>query len=281
MLAAFPIRIGLLVSAEGGEAAGEGAGHIPELPNLFVVLADLGILNLDRSTQLDVSFIFYSFLVMVTILAIIALAKRGMSERPTSRLYILTEMFLGGIRDFFGGVLGKGEVKRHIWLIGTLFVYILFMNLSGLVPLGFAPSANFGMNIAMGLVVFLYVLYVGISRNGILKWLHHMIGSPNDPITWAMTPLFLFIHLLEEVIRPISLSLRLFGNILGKDILLGVFIGLVTIPVIGWFKVMVPLHWPFLFLAVLLSVIQALIFSMLTSVYILLVLPHKEPQQAG
>lgn len=283
----------VLASEQGHEVAGaaehaahaahEGGHHVPELPNVFVVLKDLGVIHADKFTIFgrelsltDITFISYSILIMLTIIAWIAIARGGMKMRPTGRLYIVTEMFLGGLRDFFGGVLGKHEVNKHIWLIGTLFVYILFQNLNGIVPLGFATSASLSMNLAMATIVFFYVQYVGISRNGFGGWFKHLLGSPTDAITWGLSPLFLILHILEELIRPISLSLRLFGNILGKDILLGVFIGLISIPIVGWFKLMIPVHWPFLFLALLLSVIQALIFSMLTAVYILLVLPHGE-----
>ncbi|MCD6119147.1 F0F1 ATP synthase subunit A [bacterium] len=276
----------ILLSESGHEVvngaehvAHEGGHHIPELPNWFVILKDLGVLNLSDQTQLDLTFITYSFLVMAFILIWVWLAKKGLAMRPTSRLYIATEMFFGGVRDFFGSVLGSKEVNRHIWLVGTLFIYILCMNLNGMVPGGFAPSSSLGMNLGMAVIVFLYVIYVGISRNGLWKWFHHLLGSPSDGITWGMTPLFFILNVLEEFIRPISLSLRLFGNILGKDILLGVFVGLITIPIIGWFKLMIPLHWPFLFLALLLSIIQALIFSILSAVYILLVLPHGDEHQ--
>jgi F-type H+-transporting ATPase subunit a len=264
-------------AAQGIEQAAHETAHaIPELPNWYVILKDLDVIHWNDKQIQDAAFITYSFLVMVFIIVVIALAKRGMAMRPTSRLYVAVEMFMGGLRDFFGGVLGKKEIGKHIWLVGTLFIYILCMNLNGMVPGGFAPSASLAMNLGMAVTVFLYVQYTNFSRNGFGKWLFHMLGSPNDKIMWGLSPLFLVLHLLEEVIRPVSLSLRLFGNILGKDILLGVFIGLITIPVVGWFKVMIPLHWPFLFLALLLSIIQALIFSMLSAVYILLALPHGE-----
>ncbi len=257
-------------------AGGEGAHHIPELPSWLEIFNGLGITHIEGAQLLDIKFIAYSFLVMVFIIVWMTIARKGMAIKPTSKIYIVTEMFLGGLRGFFGGVLGHKEVGKHIWLIGTLFIYIMCMNLNGMVPGGFAPSASLGMNLGMAAIVFLYVQYVNFSRNGVRKWFHHMLGSPNDAVTWGLSPLFFVLHLLEEVIRPVSLSLRLFGNILGKDILLGVFIGLITIPVISWFKVMIPLHWPFLFLALLLSIIQALIFSMLSAVYILLALPHGE-----
>lgn len=276
ILAAVASEHGQEIAHDAAHAAHEGA-HIPHLPNALYVLKQYGVLNVDDETLGDLSAIVFSLLLMLVIIVLLMVARRGMAIRPTSRFYVLTEMFMGGMRNFFGGVLGQDEVKKHIWLVGTLFIYILFQNLNGMVPLGYAPSANLAMNLGMAAVVFIYVLYVGISRNGFGKWFHHLMGSPDSALMWGLSPLFLVLHILEEFIRPISLSLRLFGNILGKEILLGVFLTLVSFEVIkNTLWVMVPLHWPFLFLALLLSVIQALIFSMLSAVYILIVLPHGE-----
>ena len=276
VLASIAGEHGHEVAHDAAHAAHEGA-HIPHLPNALYVLKQLGILKVDDETLGDISAIVFSLVLMLVVIGLVMLARRGMALRPTDKFYILTEMFMGGLRNFFGGVLGHAEVKKHIWLIGTLFIYILFQNLNGMVPLGYAPSANLAMNLGMAAVVFVYVLYVGISRNGFLKWFHHLLGSPDSKLMWGLSPLFLVLHILEEFIRPVSLSLRLFGNILGKEILLGVFLTLVSFEVVkNTLWVMVPLHWPFLFLALLLSVIQALIFSMLSAVYILIVLPHAE-----
>jgi len=104
---------------------------------------------------------------------------------------------------------------------------------------------------------------------------------------WLMSPLMLVLEVLGELIKPISLSLRLFGNIMGEDILLGVFAmlgilitGALLRPVgIEHVWLGIPLHFPFLFLAALTSTIQALIFSLLSCVYILLMLPHDEEER--
>jgi F-type H+-transporting ATPase subunit a len=94
------------------------------------------------------------------------------------------------------------------------------------------------------------------------------VGEP-----WWLFPLMVPLHIIEELIKPISLSLRLFGNILGEDTLLAVFAGLIVlIPGI----LNLPLQFPFMFLAILFSTIQALIFSTLAAVYIALMLPHEE-----
>ncbi len=97
-----------------------------------------------------------------------------------------------------------------------------------------------------------------------------------------MAILFVIIHIMEAIIQPVSLSLRLFGNILGKEVLLGVFGSLLVIGAsTSWGGVALPLHTPFLFLGLLLGAIQALIFSLLSAVYIMLWLPHEHEHAEG
>jgi F-type H+-transporting ATPase subunit a len=88
------------------------------------------------------------------------------------------------------------------------------------------------------------------------------------------------LHLIEEVAKPLSLSLRLFGNIMGEDVLLGVF-AMLGVSMLAFLKlpIGVPLHLPFIFLAVLLSTIQALVFTLLSTIYFLQMLPHDEHEE--
>src|SRR5690606_24744318 len=105
-------------------------------------------------------------------------------------------------------------------------------------------------------------------------------GSPKDAIGWFLSPLFLVLEMISDFLaKPLSLSLRLMGNILGKDILLGAFLGMgislvgvISPELSGYFGI--PLTIPFYFLGLLLSTIQALVFSLLTMIYITMVLPH-------
>ena len=124
--------------------------------------------------------------------------------------------------------------------------------------------------------------YTGLTKLGLKGYVHHMLGSPTDPIGWAMTPLMFPLHIIEELAKPLTLSLRLFGNIMGEDVLLGVFAGLGVL-VLSFIKIPVgiPLHLPFIFLALLLSTIQALVFTLLSSIYFLQMLPHDDHAEEG
>ena len=116
-----------------------------------------------------------------------------------------------------------------------------------------------------------------MKENGFFGYIHHLMGSPQDLVGWIMVPLNFPLHILEEFIKPMSLSLRLFGNILGEDSLIAAFVGLGILALsfihspIG-----LPLQIPFLLLSILLGTVQALVFSLLTTIYISLMLPHEE-----
>jgi F-type H+-transporting ATPase subunit a len=133
----------------------------------------------------------------------------------------------------------------------------------------------------LAICTFLYVQGIGIKENGPLGYLHHMAGSPRNAMEWGFSVLLFPLHVLGEFIKPLSLSLRLFGNIFGEDALIatmvvlgaGLFAG-VHIP-FG-----LPLQFPFVFLAMLTSTIQALVFALLSTVYIALMLPHADHEEA-
>jgi F-type H+-transporting ATPase subunit a len=153
------------------------------------------------------------------------------------------------------------------------------------VPLMKAPTSNLNVTFALAVTVFVYVQYTAISELGFLGWLDHLAGSPRSPIEWGLVPLAFPIHLIGELAKPVSLSCRLFGNIFGEDMLLVGFAGLgITLMAtlgLGAVPVGVPFHFVFLFLALLTSVVQALVFAMLSTIYFLLMLPHDHDHEHG
>src|SRR5690606_23110147 len=124
-----------------------------------------------------------------------------------------------------------------------------------------------------------YLIFYGIRDGGLGHFLWHMAGSPKDLVGWLISPVLFVLEIVGNLAKPLSLSLRLFGNIMGEDILMGVFLllgimmagAMVPEPIIG-----VPLHLPFMFLVLLGSTIQALVFSLLAAIYIAMVLPHHD-----
>jgi len=188
-----------------------------------------------------------------------ALLTRGLKRIPDRR-QALVEMAVSGLDEFTAGVIGPTS-RRYLPLVGTLFIYILVMNLGGLIPLWTSPTADLNVTAALAICVFLYVQYEGIRVNGVLGYVRHFVGEP----VW-LAPLNFPLHIISELVKPISLSIRLFGNIFGEDTVIAVLIGLVA-PLVIPFKFL-PLQFPMLLLALFTSVVQALVFSLLTCVYI-------------
>jgi len=131
----------------------------------------------------------------------------------------------------------------------------------GLIPGFLPPTDNINTNLAIALTVFVYYHIMGIKAHGVKNYLKHFMG----PILW-LGPLMIVIELIGHCVRPISLSLRLFGNITGDHLVLGIFSGLVPI--------LVPVV--FMALGLFVSFIQAFVFSLLSMIYINLATAHEE-----
>jgi F-type H+-transporting ATPase subunit a len=217
----------------------------------------------------------FSILYAIMIVLVIRRGLKSVSLRRPGKLQNFVEMVLGGLHKFFHGVLGD-QGKQYIPFAGSLFLFIFVNNIMCLVPMFKAPTSSLATTAGLGALTFCYVHYNVIRQAGFVSWIKHLWGEP----AW-MGPFNFPLHVLGELIKPVSLSARLFGNILGEDKLLAAFLGMgmlivATIshnptPIVG-----VPLQLPFFFLVVLGSTIQALVFSLLASIYIVLLLPHDD-----
>ncbi len=173
----------------------------------------------------------------------------------------LMEIVSTALLDLFTSVLGHKDARRFFPFLAGLFLYILFNNLLSLVP-GFQPAtANMSNNFAMGLTIFVLFNAVGMIRNGVWAYLRHMMG-PLLPLAWF----FLIVESISFMVRPLSLSLRLGGNLFGDHTVFTVMSDLVPFGV--------PI--PFLGLGMFVSFIQALVFTLLSSVYIALAIGTDE-----
>lgn len=194
----------------------------------------------------------------------------------------VVEALVEALYDFIVGILGPKYGPRYVPFLGTLFIYILAMNLFGLIPFMHSPTANLNVTVALALTVFLYVQYTGFRELGFIGYFDHMLGNPRDVTSWLLAPLIFPIHVLGELAKPISLSCRLFGNIFGEDMLLVAFATLgVTTLSMTHLPIGLPLQLPFLFLALLGSTLQALVFTVLSTIYFLLMLPHDDHGHEG
>ncbi len=179
------------------------------------------------------------------------------------------EAVVAGIDDFVCGLLGpKG--RRYTPFIGTLFIYILFMNLSGIIPFMKASTSSWSTTLALALCVFIYVQYAAIREMGFFGYLDHLAGKPRGIMAFifVLPLLMFFLHVLTELIRPISLSLRLRSNIWGDDLLLAVLAGF---GIKG-----LPLLLLNMLMGILTAVVQTVVFCLLSTIYFTLALTHEK-----
>ena len=208
-------------------------------------------------------------LIIVCVISLVAYLASRKSALIPDRLQSFVEIAVGGLDDFVCGILGpKGT--RYTPFIGTLFIYILSMNLFGLVPFMKSSTSSLSTTAALAICVFLYVQYTAVRELGPMGYLDHLMGNPRGVIALnVFIPILLFvIHIITEFVRPFSLTLRLGSNILAEDKLLAVSAGFG----IGG----VPLLLFSMFLMILSGLIQAVVFSLLSTVYFALVLTHEE-----
>jgi len=219
--------------------------------------------------------VVFAWAVALGLITVALLGTRGRKEVPGPFQNFL-ETVVEGLENFVTEVTGQ-RGKKYVPFIGTLFLYILCQNLIGLVPGMKSPTSSLNTTVALAVSVFFYVQFTGLRENGIFGYIDHLMGSPRDLVGWLMVPLNLPLHILEEFIRPLSLSLRLFGNILGEDSLIAAFVTL-GIASLAFFHLPfgAPLQFPFMMLALLTGTIQAVVFALLSTIYISLMLPHEE-----
>ena len=179
---------------------------------------------------------------------------------PTKKFSLvnLVEVMVEQLDSFTIGIIGEQHGRKFSPLIATIFLFILFMNLLGNIPGMPAPTANININFGMSAFVFLVYNYYGFKEHG-PGYIKQFMGP-----VWWLAPLMLVIEIISHLVRPASLAIRLFGNINGDHIAVGIFQNMtyLIIPVI------------FMGLGLFVAFIQALVFSMLSAVYIQLALSH-------
>ena len=175
------------------------------------------------------------------------------------------ELYVENILGMMDGMLGA-ESPRYFWLIGTIFVYIFVSNLMGLVPGFLPPTENINNNLAISLTVFVVYNGIGIKAHG-AGYIKHFLG----PVAW-LAPLMIIVEMISHVVRPVTLAIRLFGNINGDHIVLTIFSQLlpgIFHPILG---LGIPI--PFIALGIFVSAMQAFVFALLSTIYISMAVAH-------
>lgn len=209
----------------------------------------LGALGFEHFAH-EYQHVVYSWFIMLVLVLGALLLGRGIRLLPRKGQNVL-EMVVGGLEDFMVEITGP-EGRAFFPFIATAFLYIFFSNLIGLAPGFFSPTANINTTLSLALCTFVLTHIIGIKFHGV-KYVKHFLGP-----VWALAPLMLLIELIGHMARVMSLTVRLFGNIFGKEKILGILFALAGL-------YLVPL--PLLFLGVLVSFIQAVVFMLLSIVY--------------
>ena len=178
------------------------------------------------------------------------LVTRNLKERP-GRLQNLLEIAVSGLDNFFSGILGRENGRKYLFFLGPLFCFIILSNYSGLIPgVGIskyvkAPTSSLSVTLGLGIVTFVFLQAAGIHA-GAKHYLKHFLPP--------VVPLLL----LDELIKPASLALRLFGNIFGEETVMENLYHLLPIgaPII------------MMVLSLLFCAIQAIVYTMLTASYL-------------
>jgi F-type H+-transporting ATPase subunit a len=196
-------------------------------------------------------YVTYAFLASFLLVGV-ALVMRGSLALVPKGVQNFMEVMVESLYKLAEENIGNHWGKYFFPLIGTLGLYILVSNFMGLIPGFTAPTSNINMTASMAVPVFLATHYYGIKVHGV-KYIKHFLG----PIMW-LAPMMFIIEFIGHLVRPVTLSVRLFGNMIAKHMLLFA-LGL-----------LVPLIVPvaILGLGVLVSLIQAFVFVLLTSLYL-------------
>ncbi len=198
----------------------------------------------------------FTWLVMAVLVVLGALGTRALRPVP-GPLQNVAEVVI----EAFGGLLDQmigRQGRQFLPFIGTAGLFILTSNLLGNIPGFTPPTANWNTTVALALTVFLYYNWCGIRKHGPLNYLKHFCGP-----VWWLAPLMFPIEFIGHLARPVSLSIRLFGNMFGEESVITLLLSLIwlVMPYLIWLGVMLPLS---LFTAA----VQTFIFIMLSMVYI-------------
>ncbi len=194
--------------------------------------------------------VVYSWVVMALLIAFGMIASKGVKLIP-GKAQNFFEVIISGMEEFMIGV--TGEEGRWLFpIVGTIFLYIFSCNLIGLVPGFFPPTASLNTTLSCALTVVVFTHLIGVKYHGV-KYIKHFMGP-----VWWMVPIILPIEVIGHVARILSLSFRLFGNMMGHELVLGILFALA-----GLF--FAPL--PIMALGIFVALVQAFVFFLLSMMY--------------
>jgi F-type H+-transporting ATPase subunit a len=285
-LVRFILVVVFLGFAPLGIQAAEDGHH--DLPAAAPELFRIGPLPVNNSMVV-------TWMVAIGLIVFARYATRRMRDVPEGAQNFW-EWLVETLHGFLEGIIGKDLVTKTFWFFATIFIFILFTNWFGLIPgvgsIGWGypdergalhhlsepiwrgGNADMNMTLAMAMIFFACWTYWALQANGVGGVIKHLFGPKGDTaglLKVLMIAVFVLVGLLEVVsilFRPVSLSFRLYGNIYAGESMLET---MAMIPWIGWLVAI-----PFYFLELLVGLVQAMVFMMLTAVFTLLICEHEE-----
>ncbi len=230
------------------------AAGLPETV-LFAKMANMYKLNF-TGEELAFGHVFYTWMGLLILLGVGFLVKKNVQMIP-GKLQAMFEYLVETLENFTVENVGE-KGRKFVPLLCGIFIFIITMNFLGLMPGCDAPTANLNTTAAMAIFVFFYYNIVGIKTHG-FHYIQHFTGTNK-----ALMPLMLPLEIISHLARPLSLTLRLFGNIFGEEITLIIFFSFGASIYVAALVGTVPLY----FLFMLAKSLQAFIFFILTMVYI-------------
>ena len=267
------LKVGLasLLPIAAAQTGHEGTG-VPHIANwLTLVYRLLGADSPLAQFIYQYEDLFFAGMIALFMCFIVHIGTRNPQEVPRgwqNALEILTE----GLTRFVEGIMGSAHGRKFAPFIGTLFLYIWMMNLAGLVPGFKSPTANLNTTVGLALCVFFTIQLTAIRSLGIKGYLSHLMGKPQNFGMVLIGLLILVIELVGELVKPVSLSMRLAFNITGEDAFLAVAVGFGPMGVL--------LQLMAMGLGLILGTAQALVFAILSAVFISMVLPHDKEEHS-
>ena len=222
--------------------------------------AVLGLVGVDVPDPLHVvpDYLVMVLIVALTLIVLLGLASRRLALVPRGRqnvVEMIVQLFEGLAVDTIGP-----QGRKFLPVIGTVGLFVFGCNMIGLVPGFMSPTSKLNVTLGCALVVFFYYHAQGVKAQG-LKYFKHFMG----PIP-ALAPLMIPIEVISHFSRPVSLSMRLFGNIFAEELLIVIMASIIPF--------LLPL--PFMAVAIFTSVIQSFVFVLLSCIYIAGAVAHEE-----
>ena len=223
-------------------------------PLVRMALEPLGF-HFDPAHPVIPNYLVMVLLIVLGLTVLCLIVRSRLSVENPGKLQILLEDGLVALRGMMEQWIGpKGP--RYLPLVATLFVFILLSNYLGLVPGFMAPTSSLNVTLGCALTIWVYYHFQGVKEQGLVSYLKHFAMPPGSPV-W-MAPLMLVIETISHLARVMSLSLRLFGNIFGEELVILIFFSLLPF--------LLPL--PMMFLALITGGLQAFIFALLSIIYL-------------